>query len=102
MLRFKDRDLMLHANTEFKFHFKSHQKEAKAYDDVIIDKLKAIEKASSSTLARLFAAQKVFDLERVREESFGECDIIAEELKDNHRSAAKENSAQVKSLKEYF
>ena len=90
---------MLHTNTEFKFYFKSHQKEAKAYDDVIIDKLKAIEKASSSTLARLFAAQKVFDLERVREESFGECDIIAEELKDNHRSAAKENSAQVKALK---
>ena len=38
-------------------------------------------------------------MERVREESFGECDVIADELQDNHRSAMRENSAQIKALK---
>ena len=59
----------------------------------------AIEKSSASTLTRLSAAQKLFDLERVREESFGECDNITDELRENRRIATEDLSKEVKSLK---
>ena len=59
----------------------------------------AIEKSSASTLSRLSAAQKLFDLERIREESFGECDNITNELRENRRKATEDLSSEIKSLK---
>jgi len=76
-----------------------HIQDAKAQDEVIIEKLKLIEKSTSATLAKLSAAQKVFDLERIRDESFGECDTIGEELQANHQLAAEVNTSTVKALK---
>lgn len=76
-----------------------HIQDAKAYDEVIIEKLKMIEKSTSATLAKLSAAQKVFDLERIRDESFGDCNTIGEELQANHTSAAEVTTSTVKSLK---